>query len=51
MPEEGIERAADLAVQNAYWNPRPLERGAVRDLLARAWSGAPPRAEPTNLAA
>ena len=51
MPEDGIERAADLAVQNPYWNPRPVERGAIRDLLARAWSGAPPQAEPTNLAA
>jgi alcohol dehydrogenase class IV len=51
MPEEGIERAADLAVQNPYWNPRPVERDAVRDLLARAWSGAPPQAEPAILAA
>jgi alcohol dehydrogenase class IV len=51
MSEEGIERAADLAVQNPYWNPRPVERDAVRDLLARAWSGAPPHAEPAILAA
>ena len=42
MPESGIDRAADLAVTNAYWNPRPLERSAVRDLIARAWSGEPP---------
>src|SRR5215469_11356282 len=44
MPEAGIERAADLAVTNAYWNPRPLERGAIRDLIARAWAGEPPGA-------
>jgi maleylacetate reductase len=42
MPENGIERAADSAMQNPYWNPRPLERGAIRDLIARAWAGMPP---------
>ena len=43
MPEDGIDRAADLAVSNPYWNPRPVERQAVRDLIARAWAGEPPR--------
>jgi alcohol dehydrogenase class IV len=42
MPEAGIDRAADLAVQNPYWNPRPIERGAVRALIAAAWAGDPP---------
>ncbi|MEP7314738.1 MAG: maleylacetate reductase [Pseudomonadota bacterium] len=42
MPEDGIERAADLATQNAYWNPRPIERGAIVELLRRAWAGQPP---------
>jgi maleylacetate reductase len=45
MPERGIDKAADLAVTNAYWNPRPLERNAIRDLIARAWSGEPPIAK------
>jgi len=44
MPESGIDKTTDLAVTNAYWNPRPLERGAIRDLIARAWAGEPPRA-------
>jgi alcohol dehydrogenase class IV len=44
MPESGIDRAADLAVTNAYWNPRPVERDAIRALIARAWSGAAPAA-------
>jgi maleylacetate reductase len=44
MTRDGIERATDLALANPYWNPRPLERGAIRDLIADAWSGAPPRA-------
>ena len=42
MPESGIDKAADLAVTNAYWNPRPLERNAIRDFIARAWAGAAP---------
>jgi alcohol dehydrogenase class IV len=42
MPEDGIERAADIAMQSPYWNPRPLERGAIRDLIARAWVGERP---------
>jgi maleylacetate reductase len=43
MPEAGIDQAADLSVKNPYWNPRPLERTAIRDLIARAWAGDPPR--------
>jgi alcohol dehydrogenase class IV len=42
MPEDGIDKAADLAVTNAYWNPRPLERETIRDLIARAFAGEPP---------
>ena len=42
MPEDGIDKAADLAMANPYWNPRPLERGALRDLLARAYAGEAP---------
>jgi maleylacetate reductase len=43
MPADGLDRAADLAVANAYPNPRPLERDALRALLQRAWDGAAPR--------
>ncbi len=46
MPQAGIDRAADLAVQNPYWNPRPIERTAVRALIAAAWAGD----SPTDLA-
>lgn len=42
MPADGLDRAADLAVQNQYPNPRPLERVALRDLLQRAFEGARP---------
>jgi maleylacetate reductase len=51
LPEDGIERAADLAVQNPYWNPRPVDRAGIRDLIARAFAGERPRADPASLAA
>jgi alcohol dehydrogenase class IV len=42
MPAAGLDRAAELATTNAYWNPRPLERGAIRQLLQDAWEGKRP---------
>src|SRR5215218_9464180 len=42
MPESGIAQAAGLVVQDAYWNPRPVDEAAVRALLTRAWAGEPP---------
>jgi alcohol dehydrogenase class IV len=42
MPESGIERAADLATTDAYWNPRPITRDEARELIAGAWAGTPP---------
>jgi maleylacetate reductase len=42
MPENGIDHAADLALASPYWNPRALERSAIRDLIARAYEGLPP---------
>jgi len=42
LAETDLDRTADLAVQNPYWNPRPVEREAVRELLQRAWSGTRP---------
>ncbi|MCM5571533.1 maleylacetate reductase [Burkholderiaceae bacterium FT117] len=43
MPADGLDRAADLAVQNPYWNPRPIERDAIRSMLDDAWHGRAPR--------
>ncbi len=43
MPEAGIDAAVEAALQNPYWNPRPLDRSALRDLIARAHAGDPPR--------
>ena len=42
MPRDGLGKAADLAVENPYWNPRPVEREAVLHLLEDAYSGREP---------
>ncbi|NVO25577.1 maleylacetate reductase [Donghicola mangrovi] len=42
LKETDLDKAADLAVKNPYWNPRPVERDAIRALLGRAWEGAAP---------
>jgi maleylacetate reductase len=39
-----LDRAAELATANAYWNPRPLDRGGIRSLLQDAWEGRRPSA-------
>ncbi|MBN3821747.1 maleylacetate reductase, partial [Paraburkholderia sp. Se-20369] len=44
MQAADLDRAADLAVANPYWNPRPIERQALRELLQRAFDGTPPDA-------
>lgn len=42
LDQGDLDRAADIAVQNPYWNPRPVERDAVRRLLGQAWEGTRP---------
>lgn len=42
MPREELERCADLALRNAYANPRPLEKPGLMTLLEDAWEGRPP---------
>ncbi len=44
LSEADLDRAADIATQNPYWNPRPVEKGALRQLLQAAWAGEAPRA-------
>lgn len=43
LTETDLEKATDLAVQNPYWNPRPIERSAIRMLLQNAWAGIRPQ--------
>lgn len=42
LQEVQLDQAADLAVRNPYWNPRTVEREAVRELLQQAWEGTRP---------
>lgn len=44
LKEADLDRAAEIATQNPYWNPRPVEAAALRHLLENAWSGAAPAA-------
>ena len=43
MKESDPDLAFDIAMQNQYPNPRPLERIAIRQLLQDAFEGARPR--------
>ncbi|HEY2981237.1 MAG TPA: maleylacetate reductase [Anaerolineales bacterium] len=42
MPADGLDRAAKLATENPYYNPRPVEYSAVRQLLENAYHGKRP---------
>jgi maleylacetate reductase len=42
MPEDGLDKAADIAAANPYANPSPIERDAIRNLLTNAYSGQRP---------
>ncbi|MCJ1366342.1 hypothetical protein MMC16_005470 [Acarospora aff. strigata] len=44
MKETDIDKAADIAVSNPYWNPREVERDPIRELIRRAWAGEDARA-------
>ena len=39
MSEADLDRACDIALQNPYANPRPLERAVIRQLLRNAYEG------------
>ncbi len=42
MREVDLDKACDIAMQNQYPNPRPLERAAIRQLLQDAFEGMRP---------
>ncbi len=45
MRREQLDQAADLAIQNPYYNPRPVTREGIRGLLEDAFEGRRPRVE------
>jgi len=44
-----LDRAAELATANPYWNPRPITRAGVRELLEMAFTGQPPETDHARL--
>ena len=42
MSYSDLDRAAEAAVKSPYWNPRPVERNAIRALLDDAYNGRRP---------
>lgn len=42
MPLDGLDRVAEIAVQNPYPNPRALDRAALRAMLQQAYDGTEP---------
>ena len=42
MKADALDEAARLATQNPYYNPRPIEYAAIRQLLQNAWEGRRP---------
>jgi maleylacetate reductase len=44
MAESGLDRAAELAVQNPYYNPRDVTLAGIRELLQNAFEGRRPAA-------
>ncbi len=42
MKADALDAAARLATQNPYYNPRPIEYAAIRQLLQNAWEGRRP---------
>jgi maleylacetate reductase len=42
LAEDDLDRAAEIAVQNPYANPRQITRAGIRQLLQHAWEGRAP---------
>ncbi|WP_321794687.1 maleylacetate reductase [Caballeronia sp. J97] len=42
MSASDVEKACDIALANPYWNPRPIERESLMELLVNAWVGKRP---------
>ncbi|PZM14757.1 maleylacetate reductase [Rhizobium tubonense] len=42
LSKADLDRAAEIATENPYWNPRPIDRQSIRSLLQDAWEGKRP---------
>lgn len=43
MKAEGLDKAAEIATQSPYWNPRPFSRDEIRKVMQNAFDGARPQ--------
>jgi maleylacetate reductase len=43
LKQDDLDRAAEIATKNPYWNPRPFDRATIRALLQDAWEGRRPQ--------
>jgi alcohol dehydrogenase class IV len=39
MPADGIDRTVDLILSDRYWNPRPLSRPEIEELVTAMYEG------------
>ena len=44
LTEADLDKAAGIATENPYWNPRPIDGASIRALLQQAWEGLRPSA-------
>lgn len=42
VSEDDLDKVAELATKNPYWNPQEFTRDSIRALLQNAWAGNPP---------
>jgi maleylacetate reductase len=42
VQERDLSSIVDMTLANPYWNPRPLQRHDLMEMLHRAWRGDPP---------
>lgn len=45
MEEQDIEKAAEIAVRNPYWNPREVQKEPLQETIRRCWAGEEARAD------
>ncbi|KAH8646564.1 putative maleylacetate reductase [Tricladium varicosporioides] len=43
--EEDVDKATDIVTSNVYWNPRPIVKEPIKELLRRAWKGEQAKAD------
>lgn len=42
LTEADLDLVSAIAVENLYWNPRPIDKASIRALLQQAWEGSRP---------